>query len=66
MLQEQNIKVYFIALGEQGYEVGKDATGLPVITSFDAELMQQFADDTQGELYWNPGDAMLSNIADVV
>lgn len=62
LLQEQQIKVYFIALGEQGYEVGKDATGLPVITSFDDVLMEQFADQTKGEIYRNPDVAGVDQI----
>lgn len=35
---------------------------MPVITSFDAELMQQFADETHGKIYLNPTAADITDL----
>lgn len=39
---------------------------MPVITSFDNDLMDQFADQTKGEVYRNPRSEQIDQLADTI
>lgn len=62
LLQQRHIPIYFVAIGTEGYRVGTDRTGLPVVTSFDTELMQHFTEQTDGKLYMNPDETQLNEL----
>lgn len=66
LLQERHIPVYFIAIGQEGYKVGIDRTWLPVITSFDTDLIEQFTTETNGRLFFNPDAQEVQQLSDIL
>ena len=64
LLQQQKIPVHFITIGEDGYEVGKDVLGVPVITFFDYNLIEDFTSETSWKLLQSPTDTELALFAE--
>ena len=66
LLQSAHIPVFIIALGTQGYNVGTDSAGLPIISTLDQSLLEQYANTTNGQLYSLPtGGDVTSVVSDI-